>query len=83
MDPKEIKDMIEGGLPGSIVSVEGDGTHFEAIVVYSGFEGKGLLERHQMVYSALGDAMRERIHALSLKTYTPEQWERVTVSKRT
>ncbi|HXG31031.1 MAG TPA: BolA/IbaG family iron-sulfur metabolism protein [Thermodesulfobacteriota bacterium] len=75
--------MIEGGLPGSIVSVEGDGTHFEAIVVYSGFEGKGLLERHQMVYSALGDAMRERIHALSLKTYTPEQWERVTVSKRT
>lgn len=83
MDPKEIKDMIKGGLPGSIVSVEGDGTHFEAIVVYSGFEGKGLLERHQMVYSALGDAMRERIHALSLKTYTPEQWERVTVSKRT
>lgn len=75
MDPKEIKAMIEAGLPGSIVDVEGDGTHFEAVVVYSEFEGKGLLERHQIVYKTLGEAMKERIHALSLKTYTPEQWE--------
>ena len=75
MDPKEIKAMIEAGLPGSIVDVEGDGTHFEAVVVYSGFEGKALLERHQIVYNALGEAMKQRIHALSLKTYTPEQWE--------
>ena len=76
MDPKEIKAMIEAGLPGSTVDVEGDGTHFEAVVVYSGFEGKALLERHQIVYNALGEAMKQRIHALSLKTYTPEQWER-------
>ena len=75
MDPKEIKAMIEAGLPGSTVDVEGDGTHFEAVVVYSGFEGKALLERHQIVYNALGEAMKQRIHALSLKTYTPEQWE--------
>lgn len=77
MDPKEIKTMIEAGLPGSVVSVEGDGTHFEAVVIYSQFEGKGLLERHQIVYEALGEAMNQRIHALSLKTYTPEQWKQV------
>jgi acid stress-induced BolA-like protein IbaG/YrbA len=75
MDPKEIKAMIEAGLPGSTVDVEGDGTHFEAVVVYAGFEGKALLERHQIVYNTLGEAMKQRIHALSLKTYTPEQWE--------
>jgi acid stress-induced BolA-like protein IbaG/YrbA len=77
MDPNEIKNMIEEGLPGSIVNVEGDGTHFDALVIYSEFEGKGLLERHQIVYKALGEAMKQRIHALSLKTYTPEQWERI------
>lgn len=77
MDPKEIQDMIRAGMPGSSVEVEGDGTHFEALVVSNDFEGKTLLERHQMIYKILGDAMKERIHALSLKTYTPEQWERV------
>ena len=77
MDPKEIQTMIEAGMPGSSVQVEGDGTHFEAVVVSNDFEGKTLLERHQMIYKILGDAMKERIHALSLKTYTPEQWERI------
>jgi acid stress-induced BolA-like protein IbaG/YrbA len=77
MDPKEIQDMIQTGMPGSSVEVEGDGTHFEALVVSNDFEGKTLLERHQMIYKILGDAMKERIHALSLKTYTPEQWEKV------
>jgi acid stress-induced BolA-like protein IbaG/YrbA len=77
MDPEEIKAMIESAMPGSIVDVQGDGTHFEATVVSSEFEGKGLLEQHQMVYRALGEAMKERIHALSLKTYTPRQWKRV------
>lgn len=77
MNPEEIKAIIEGVMPGSIVSVEGDGVHFVATVVSSEFIGKRLVEQHQLVYKALGDAMRERIHALSLKTYTPEQWERV------
>lgn len=77
MDPKEIQEMIEAGLPSLSVHVDGDGTHFEAVIVSDGFEGKSLLERHQMVYKALGDAMKERIHALSLKTYTPEQWEKI------
>ncbi len=78
MNEKEIKVMIENAMPGSIVKVEGDGTHFQAIVVTSEFEGKGLLEQHQMVYKALGEAIKDRIHALSLKTYTPDQWKRVT-----
>lgn len=77
MDPKEIQEMIEAGLPSLSVYVDGDGTHFEAVIVSDDFEGKSLLERHQMVYKALGDAMKERIHALSLRTYTPEQWEKI------
>jgi acid stress-induced BolA-like protein IbaG/YrbA len=77
VDPEEIKATIEKGLPGSIVKVKGDGTHFEAIVVSSEFEGKKLIERHQIVYKVLGETMKERIHALSLKTYTPEQWEKI------
>jgi acid stress-induced BolA-like protein IbaG/YrbA len=76
MDPEEIKVLIEKGLPSSTVTVQGDGTHFEAIVVSRDFEGKSLIEQHQIVYNALGDAMKEQIHALSLKTYTPHQWER-------
>ena len=73
MDPEEIKVLIEKGLPSSTVTVQGDGTHFEAIVVSRDFEGKSLIEQHQIVYNALGDAMKEQIHALSLKTYTPHQ----------
>jgi acid stress-induced BolA-like protein IbaG/YrbA len=77
MDPQEIKRLIELGLPGAYVEVRdttGGGDHFEAIVVSPEFEDKGLVERHQAVYSTLGDAMRERVHALSLKTLTPAQY---------
>ena len=76
MTAEEIKVMIENAMPGSMVIVEGDGTHFQAIVVTSEFEGKGLLEQHQIVYKGIGEAMKDRIHALSLKTYTPDQWKR-------
>ncbi len=64
-------------MPGSSVDVDGDGTHFEAVIVSSVFNGKTLLERHQLVYNVLGEALKERIHALSLKTYTPEQWDKI------
>jgi len=77
MEPKEIQAMIESGMSASTVNVEGDGTHFEAVIVSGDFDGKTLLERHQLVYEVLGNAMKERIHALSLKTYTPEQWEKI------
>lgn len=51
-----------------------DGTHFEAIIVSPAFSGKGMVQQHQLVYAALGDRMRAEIHALSMKTYTPEAW---------
>jgi stress-induced morphogen len=77
MDPHELKRLIEAGLPGAYVEVRdttGGGDHFEALVVSDSFEGKSLVERHQAVYSALGDAMQARIHALSLATLTPVQY---------
>lgn len=70
--------MIERALPGAHVEVRdttGGGDHFEALVVSENFEGKGLVERHQAVYGALGNAMRARVHALTLKTLTPSQYQ--------
>jgi acid stress-induced BolA-like protein IbaG/YrbA len=57
------------------IKVSGDdGTHFEAVLVSAAFLGKSRVQQHQLVYAALGDRMREEIHALSMQTYTPEQW---------
>ncbi len=75
MDPDEIKSLIEKGFSTSFVKVDGDGSHFEAIIVSDEFQGKMPIERHKLVYAALGDAMKERIHAISMKTYTNEQWD--------
>ncbi len=71
--PEDIQGWIEVGLPGTQASVEGDGAHFEAVIVNQAFEGKTLIQRHQMVYGALGDKMKAEIHALSMKTLTPEE----------
>jgi acid stress-induced BolA-like protein IbaG/YrbA len=57
------------------VQVQGDGQHFEAVIVSAEFSGKNMVQQHQLVYRALGDRMREEIHALSMKTLTPEQWK--------
>jgi len=78
MDPNEVRQLIEQGLPGAIVDVQdttGGGDHFEALVVSDQFDGKGLVERHQLVYATLGDAMSARVHALALKTLTPAQYQ--------
>ena len=56
------------------VEVTGDGQHFEAIIVSAAFAGLSRVKQHQLVYAALGDRMREEIHALSMQTLTPEQW---------
>jgi len=80
LNPEEIKATIERALPGAIVQVEdltGGGDHFQAVVVSSAFEGKGLVDQHRLVYEVLKEAMVGDIHALALKTYTPAQWERV------
>jgi acid stress-induced BolA-like protein IbaG/YrbA len=81
MDANEVRQLIEHGLPGATVQVvdtTGGGDHFEALVVTEKFDGKSLVERHQLVYAALGDAMRVRVHALTLKTLTPAQYENRT-----
>jgi acid stress-induced BolA-like protein IbaG/YrbA len=71
MQPDDIKQMIELGLPGASVSVTGDGHHFEAEVIASEFAGKSMLQRHQIVYRTLGSKMGNEIHALSLRTQAP------------
>jgi len=71
---QEIKQLIETGLPDAQVEVAGDdGQHFAARVVSPSFAGKGVVEQHRLVYAALGDKMGGDIHALSLRTLTPEQ----------
>jgi acid stress-induced BolA-like protein IbaG/YrbA len=72
--PELVKNYISAGLDCSHLEVEGDGQHFKAVIVSSAFAGKRLIQRHQLVYAALGDRMREEIHALSMKTLTPEEF---------
>ncbi|MFO1317327.1 MAG: BolA family protein [Burkholderiales bacterium] len=72
--PDSIRHSIESGLACDHVEVRGDGHHFEAIVVSSAFAGLSKVRQHQLVYAALGDRMREEVHALSMQTLTPAQW---------
>ena len=74
--PEQVKAYIEQGLACEFVRVEGDGHHFEAVIVSAAFSGKNKVQQHQIVYRALGDRMREEIHALSMQTHTPEEWAR-------
>lgn len=73
--PEDIKKYISAGLACEYLEVTGDGAHFEAVIVSPAFEGKRLIARHQIVYAALGDRMRDEIHALSMKTLTPEEFK--------
>jgi acid stress-induced BolA-like protein IbaG/YrbA len=75
LDHNLIKQYIEAGLECEHVEVNGDGRHFEAIIVSPRFRGLSKVRQHQLVYGALGDRMREEIHALSMKTLTPEEWQ--------
>jgi acid stress-induced BolA-like protein IbaG/YrbA len=72
--PAEIESYISEGLQCEHLKVEGDGRHFFATIVSSAFEGANRVARHKLVYQALGDRMREQIHALSMKTLTPAEW---------
>ena len=71
--PDSIKASIESGLACEHVEVIGDGQHFQALIVSAAFAGKNRVQRHQLVYAALGDRMREEIHALSMRTLTPDE----------
>ena len=72
--PEEVQRFIAQGLACEHIEVEGDGRHFFATIVSAEFEGTARVRRHQRVYAALGDRMREQIHALSMKTLTPAEW---------
>ena len=71
--PDEVRRYIADGLPCTHLEVEGDGRHFYATIVSAEFDGMARERRHQRVYAALGDRMREQIHALSMKTLTPAE----------
>lgn len=72
--PADVQRYIAQGLACTHLEVEGDGRHFFATIVSAEFEGLPRIRRHQRVYAALGDRMREQIHALSMKTLTPAEW---------
>lgn len=75
MQPEQITRLIEAAIPDAQVEViSDDNTHFDAVVIASQFENKRSLQRHQLVYAALGERMGTEIHALSIKAYTPQEW---------
>jgi acid stress-induced BolA-like protein IbaG/YrbA len=76
VNPDSIRTSIAAALACDELKVRGDGHHFEALIVSAAFEGKSRVARHQLVYAALGDRMREEIHALSMQTLTPEEWNK-------
>ncbi len=76
MTPNEIRQMIETGLAGAEVHVDGDGQHFVARVISDSFAGVSMIKQHRMVYATLGNCMGGAIHALSIQTYTKDAWEK-------
>jgi acid stress-induced BolA-like protein IbaG/YrbA len=72
--PDAIESYIRAKLNCQHLAIEGDGAHFQAVIVSDVFAGKSRVQRHQIVYGALGDRMREEIHALSMQTLTPAEW---------
>ena len=74
VEPSSIEASIRAGLECTHLEVRGDGAHFEAVIVSPAFEGLARVRRHQLVYAALGNRMREEIHALSMRTLSPAEW---------
>ena len=74
VEPASIENSIREGLACTHLEVKGDGAHFEAVIVSPEFAGLTRVRQHQLVYRALGDRMREEIHALSMKTFSPDEW---------
>ncbi len=75
MTPEEVKSLIEAGMPGSTVTVTGDGSKFEATVVSAEFEGKTMVQEQKMVYATVNQEITSgALHALTIKAYTPDEW---------
>lgn len=76
MDPLDVKQLIEAGIPDSEVTASGDGSHFDVTVVSSAFEGKSMVEQQRLVYASLGNTITSgEVHAINIKTYTPDEWK--------
>jgi acid stress-induced BolA-like protein IbaG/YrbA len=75
MTNEDIESLIVAGIADCKARVSGDGTHFQAIVIAPAFAGLSMVKQHQLVYRALGDRMKGEIHALAIRTFTPEEWE--------
>jgi acid stress-induced BolA-like protein IbaG/YrbA len=73
--PAQVRQYIADGLACDHLEVQGDGSHFEAVIVSAAFEGKRPIVRHQLVYAVLGDRMKAEIHALSMRTLTPDEYK--------
>jgi acid stress-induced BolA-like protein IbaG/YrbA len=84
MDPQDIAQLIESGMPGGEVRVtSADNTHYAAVVVSESFLGKQRIARHQMIYQCLGNLMGNEIHAMSIRAHTPDEWEELLSSSQT
>ncbi len=82
LSAQQLESYITENLPCDYIKVLGDdGTHFEAVIVCPEFTGKSMVQQHQRVYAALGDRMKAEIHALSMRTLTPEAWQKLNNTK--
>ncbi len=76
MDPSELKSIVEAALPDCRVNADGDGRHFDLVVVGEQFEGKRTIQRQQMVFAALNEHIASgSVHAVNMKVYTPDEWQ--------
>jgi len=76
MQPDKIKNLVQAGLVDSIAYVEGDGSHFDAVVICPSFAGKSRIQKQQMVYDTVRKQLLDgTLHALSISTFTPQEWE--------
>ena len=79
MEPESVKELIAKGIPDAkieVIDTTGSKDHFSAVVISSSFEGLSLIDQHKQAYKAVGEHMTKEIHALQLKTFSPEQWEK-------
>ena len=82
LSAQQLETYITQNLACDYINVVGDdGTHFEAVIVSPEFAGKSMVQQHQRVYAALGDRMKAEIHALSMRTLTPEAWQKLNNNK--
>jgi len=79
MEPDQVKQLIAAGLPDCEITVTGDGSHFDATVIGDVFAGLSLVKKQQLVYATVNDRITSgELHALTIKTFTPEEWEKAS-----